>query len=101
MSVHPPKIIAAVRRMKGEGVRNSEIGMAVGLTESSIEALCHQRGIRRPTAGRLELPLGAKLTESFRAEAVKRGMRYEAFMRKLLLTIERDNLFTAILDDGK
>lgn len=87
--------------MKGEGAHNADIAMAVGLTEGSVRSLCHQRGIRRPTSGRLDLAIGARLIEACRAEATRRDMRFERFMRLVIFTIVQDNLFSAIIDDEK
>lgn len=98
---HEQHIIDAVRRMKGDGVGNAEIAMAVGLTEGSVKSLCKHRRIRRPSSGRLALPLGAVVMDVYRAEASRREVPFDRFMRKLLATIAKDNLFVAILDDGK
>lgn len=96
---HDPHIIDVVRRMKQTGERDVDIAMSVGLTEDSLKWLCHKHRIRRPRSDAVSI--GRRVTDRCRAEAVKRGMKYEPFMRKLLLTIEKDDLFSAILDDGK
>lgn len=101
MSAHREEIVETVRRMKGEGVRNHEIAMAVGLTEETIKNMCHRRGIRKPTSGRLDLPLGAKLLAALEVEADRRGIPFQRFMRELLSVVARDKLFSAIFDDGK
>lgn len=98
---HDPHIVDAVRRMKGEGLRNFEISLAVGLSEGSVEWVCTKYGIKRASAARLELPLGAKLMEALHEEARRREVRFDPFMRRMLLLIVQDNLFSAILDDGK
>lgn len=101
MTAHREEIVEAVRRMKGEGVRNNEIAMAVGVTEDTIKNMCHRRGIRKPTSGRLDLPLGAKLLAALHAESDRRGVPFPRFMRGMLSVIARDRLFSAIFDDGK
>lgn len=101
MSAHREEVVEAVRRMKGEGVRNHEIAMAVGLTEDTVKNMCHRRGIRKPTSGRLELPLGAKLLAALHLEADRRNVPFPRFMREMLSVVARDNLFSAIFDDGK
>lgn len=106
MTMHEPHIVETVRRMKGERRPNAEIAMAVGLTEASLEWLCHKHGIRRSTT--CTFNLSTKLKDVLRAEARRRNMDFEPFMRKLLGTIVQPNpkkphetLFAAILDDGK
>lgn len=94
---HDPNVIDRVRKMKRERKHDAEIAMSVGITEDSLKWLCHKHRIRRPRPD--TVTIGLRLTERYRAEGVKRGMKYEPFVHKLLLIIERDNLFTAILDD--
>lgn len=96
---HSTETVAAVRRMKAEGVRNAEIAASVGLSPRSVEAICERHGIKRPTAGRIDMALGAQLLTAYRNEAVRRGLPFDRFMRRLLLVIAQDNLFSAIIDE--
>jgi hypothetical protein len=105
MTALDPHIVEKVRRMKGDGARHREIAMTVGMSPSAIGAMCSRRGIRRGWAGcsegRIEMVLGVRLVQAYQKEAERRGIRFDRFMRQMLLTIATDNLFTAILDDGK
>lgn len=101
MNSHGQHLIDRVRILKGQGRKNRDIGMSVGLTESQVKSLCHHRGLKRPVSGRLEVPVGAKVINALQIEATARGERFDNFIRRLLLTITRDNLYSAIIDDGK
>jgi predicted HicB family RNase H-like nuclease len=101
MVAHRNELIDAVRRMKAAGLRNTEIADEVDMTLPAITQICHRHGIRRPTAGRLDLPIGAKLLKALETEAGRRGVPLNRFMREMLVIVARDNLFSAILDDGK
>lgn len=96
---HPPHIIEVVRRMKGERASNKMIAMSIGETQGAVEWLCHKHNIRRPPSGRIEIGLATH--SAFQAEAVKRGLTTEGLLRKVLRTVAVDNLFAAVLDDGK
>lgn len=98
---YTPQVEEAVRRAKHNGVPNKEIAMAMGLTDNQVRGLCRMRRFKRRTSGRLKVPVGQRLMKELHAEAVRRGMAFDPFMRLLLLTIVDDNLFAAILDDGK
>lgn len=102
--------VEAIRRLKATGLKSREIAMSVGLPTRTVEDLCRRHGIRKRIVvdGRLDLPLGIRLVEQLQAEADRRNERLFPFMRQLLLKIVRpdparpqDNLFSAILDDGK
>lgn len=92
-------IVDAVRRKKDAGVKNAEIAMSVGLTEDQVRGLCHTRGIKKTMSGRIDVSIGTRLMDVYQHEAAIRGMRFDRFMRKVLVTIAKDKLFTAILDD--
>lgn len=99
MTRHDPHIISVVRRMKGERARDAEIAMAVGMSEDSLKWLCHKHGIKRPSARTINI--SAVVANRYRTEAVRRGVRLDRLLHRVLLTVAKENLFAAIIDDGK
>lgn len=97
----PEHVIDTISRMKGQSRTNVDIAMATGMTVSSIENICHNYQIKRPSGGRVDIPVGVKLKLQLQQQAELREMPLNRFMRLLLLTIAKDNLFAAILDDKK
>lgn len=94
-------LVDIVREMKGEGRKNREIGMAIGMPTTFVENLCFRHHIRRPTSARLDVPIGIRLKLKYMAEAERRNVPLNRLMRQVLKAIADDDLFNAILDDKK
>jgi hypothetical protein len=101
MTAHSLETIEAVRQMKGNGMRTTEIAMTVGLTEQQVRGMCHHRGIRRAKSGWLGVSVSISAMEALHAEADRRDQSFGEFMRLLLRRIVDDRLFNAIIDDDK
>lgn len=101
MTAHDPHIVESIKRMKQTGVGNAEIAMSVGLTEGAVKALCSKRGIRRRDSHIFSYSVKASIMEAVRAEAHRRDVSIPILMRNLISVVVRDNLFAAIIDDGK
>ena len=99
MTIHDPHIIGVIRRMKSERATEFEIAMAVGLPQKTVNWLCYKNKITKPEARRI--PFSGALLKPFREEAALRGVPLDEFVRNILQTIATDNLFSAIIDDGK
>lgn len=97
MTRHDPHIIATVRRMKSERSPDAEIAMAVGLTEDSLKWLCHKHGIRRPSAR--TIAISATVANRYRTEAIRRGVRLDWLLHRVLRNVAKDNIFSAVVDD--
>lgn len=96
---YDPHIVDVVRRKKGEGLRDAEIAMSVGMSEDALKGLCHKHAIRRP--GACSFSMSQKLKDACKTEARRRDMQFEPFMRLLMSKIVQGQLFSAIIDDGK
>jgi hypothetical protein len=77
-----------------------QVAQALGLREASLRTFAHRNGIK---FGRDHAKVSAWITlaavAAFRREAARRGIRTQTLLRLLLMTVARENLFDAILDD--
>lgn len=108
---HDPNMIELVRQLKSSGARINDVLRITGLTKGQLNGICMRKNIRRgqplgvveprPTGGRVDLPVGQRLLSMLQAEADRRQQPLTPFVLQLLRRTADDNLFAAILDDGK
>ena len=103
-----------------EGLGPADIAKRVGCTVGSLRVRCSRFGIslrqrsnQRPddyesygsltsrARKELILTLPNETRARFQARAAAFGMSEQAFFRLLIETIDRDDLYSAVLDDGK
>lgn len=101
MTKYEAHTVEMMKAMKGTGSTNFEIALALGLTEGQVKSACSARGIKKKFDKNQKVPFPKMLRRKYQAEADRRGQRIDNFMRRLLSAVARDNLFSAILDDGK
>ena len=104
--------------MREEGLGPRDIAARIGCTVGSLRVVCSRYGLSlcRPTAQRnrqynqapgqldpaeLVLGLPVEVRERLRARAVSLGMSELELLTLLIETIDRDDLYSAILDDGR
>jgi hypothetical protein len=108
--------------MREEGLGPAELAARIGCTVGSLRVACSRYGLslRRPT-GRLRdsdrqynqatpsrpdpaelgLSLPEEIRDRLRARAASLGMSELELLALLIETIDRDDLYSAILDDGR
>ena len=99
--VYTESAVARMRQMKRDGATAFEVAMALGTTEASVRSRSAQLRIKRVNAGFLAASVGGDVVEIFTNEARRRGMRLSHLVRDVLRRIARENLFGAVIDDGK
>ena len=104
-NIYPKHIIDVIRRMVSSGSSNKEIAMAIGTTERRLQARISQLGITREPDNRLcnsiAIRVPIKVVAGFADAAQCRDIQPQNLVRLVLTRVAEDNLFTAILDDGK
>jgi hypothetical protein len=112
MMVRPRKytddVIAMIKQMLKDGRSNCEIAEVVGTTPNRLTSRLNQLGLTRKTlcVGKPPTwPVNIMVTQDvlvkFSAPAQARDMNAPQLMRAVLARVAADNLFAAILDDGK
>lgn len=99
--VFTPKNLEILSRMRAEGATSRQMAEAIGSTMNSVRQTLRHNRRKRPQDHKVEFRIGASTKDLLCAEAERRGMKPRTLARKILLTITNDNLFSAILDDGK
>ena len=109
--------------MKEEGLGPAELAARIGCTVGSLRVVCSRWGLslRRPTASyrprntnrqynqaplkpnlaQFVLSLPEEIRNRLRARAASLGMSELELLARLIETIDRDDLYSAILDDGR
>jgi hypothetical protein len=100
-SVYTDNVIDRIKKMQRDGSSNSEIAMAIGTTERRLNKRVGQLGLARSKTGRLDLRVTGVVARLFYDAAGVRSITVTRLVKLLLLRIARDNLVSAILDDGK
>lgn len=92
--------IGIIHRMVYEGKSPGEIAAVIGTTPRSLVARCCQLGIPlRIDESHLSAKVDPACVEAFESEAKKRNMQPTQFLRMILTTIARENLFNAVIDE--
>jgi hypothetical protein len=104
-TIYPKHIVDVIRRMVQSGSSNSEIAIAIGTTERRLQARMSQLGLTRERNARLRnsLPIRVptKVVKGYMEAAHHRNIEPQNLMRLVLARVAEDNLFAALLDDGK
>lgn len=104
MSRDPEKSVVCARhicwfRLRDNGTQNSTIAKAFGVTPAAISRVYTRMG------GTPALPINAWINEehigTYMAAADERGVQMVELIANLLKLIAKDDLFDAVLDDGK
>ncbi len=96
--VFTPEVMETIKKMRANGISARVIAATIGTTRESLQATLCQKGFTAPLVTRL---LNDEVKRIYLAEAKRRRMRPGQLTKLLLTTIAKDNLFTAVLDDGK
>jgi len=96
----PRELASDVKRLKREGFGSRMIGNALGLTPAQVDRIASTLGARKRFV-RFHLRIAVATAQAIRTESVRRGIPYHHLIRKILTTVARENLFSAVLDDDK
>ncbi len=100
-TVFTPEVLERVGKMRAEGRTSRQIADAVGSTAGSVRQTLRRKRMKLPQDHKVEFRIGTATKEILCAEAERRGMKVRSLVRKILLTVAKDSLFAAILDDGE
>jgi len=107
VSIYTERTIAAVKLMLGDGASHREIALAIGTTEPRLARRLSQLGIRRhpaqpaPDGRTMSVRIPIWLVKKYAPIATARNMKAKHLMCTVLMHVAKDDLFAAILDDGK
>jgi len=107
--------------MSDEGLGPVDIAARIGCTVGSLRVICSRHGLSlrdsshkphkrdreynqspgRPDAAELVLTLPDEIRDRLQARAASLGMSELELLTLLIETIDRDDLYSAILDDGR
>lgn len=92
-----------IRRLLGRGVSHKSVAAQFGVTQLRLLDACSRHGIiTRASVNTLSVKfrLGSiEVSETFKKEAARRGLKPNRFARVLIDRVARDDLFNAVLDD--
>ena len=115
-------VLAQIPRwMSEEGLGPAELATRIGCTVGSLRVICSRRGLSlrqpsakpykldrvynqapgRPDAAELALTLPEEIRDRLRARAATLGMSEVELLELLIEAIDRDDLYSAILDNGQ
>jgi hypothetical protein len=106
-TIYTEQTITLVKKMLMDGASYREIALVIGTTEPRLSVRLRQLGIQRPPAlpdpdGKtMSVRIPIWLVKKYCPVAVERNMRVRHLMCSVLMRVAEDNLFLAILDDGK
>jgi hypothetical protein len=99
------KRIGLIKAMQNNGLTNREIADALGTTEASVRSRLSQLGLSRNpvrvSVGATRVHFSNYVVERCAPHAIRRDISTADLMRLLMDRIAQDDLFEAILDDGK
>ena len=104
--------------MREEGLGPSELAARIGCTVGSLRVACSRYGLslrrhshkprsrehyynQAPQLDEFVLALAEEIRDRLRARAAALGMSEVELLALLIETIDRDDLYSAILDDGR
>lgn len=99
-TVYTSDALEIVRRMKRMGQSGRQIADRLGSTERSVAVMASRIGAKKRYRS-IHTKLTTKTIDRYKQEARRRNQSLYQFLRRVLTTIDRENLFTAIIDDGK
>jgi hypothetical protein len=99
--IFTPETMETILKMKAEGRTSRQIAKVIGSTSDSVRVTLRHRGMVRPRTLRMDFQMGSEIKDIYAKEAERRHMQYRILIRRMLTTIAKDNLFSAILDDGE
>jgi hypothetical protein len=115
-------VLAQIPRwMSEEGLGPAELATRIGCTVGSLRVICSRRGLSlrhpstkpnkrdrvynqapgRPDAAELVLTLPEEIRDRLRTRAATLGMSEVELLELLIEAIDRDDLYSAILDEGQ
>ena len=112
-------VLAQIPRwMREEGLGPSELAARIGCTVGSLRVACSRYGLslrrhshkprsrehyynQAPQLDEFVLALAEEIRDRLRARAAALGMSEVELLALLIETIDRDDLYSAILDDGR
>jgi len=114
-------VLAQIPHWMSEGLGPAELAARIGCTVGSLRVACSRYGLslRRPTGSyrprnrqynhapsrpdltELVLSLPEEIRDRLRARASSLGISELELLTLLIETIDRDDLYSAILDDGR
>lgn len=98
------EVLDRIPGMVANGANRQQIAALLGCNLGTLQVRCSQHGIKlcnRQPLDYVVVRLPRQIASAMRERAARRGETAQALVRRLLETIARDDLYTAVLDDEK